>query len=241
MILYIFSILSTILFILVLLVKRFMYFRPSTIILEKNEHFIDTYEGELHGWYKQGTLDTIILYCHGNTGNISDRQDNLSKIIKLGHSVLIFDYNGYGRSRGIPNEQLCYSNAYTFVEFLLKKGYKKDNIIPYGEDIGSAVAIYTGLRYNLPKVIIVSGIPNINKIIENKLWILKIFKFLFSEFDTEYYIKNYKGTVLVLHSTQDEIIDYNYMKNLPCILVPIKGTHNKPEINWDIINNFIQK
>lgn len=241
MLLYICLTILTILSVLILLIKRFLYFKPSTLFIEPYEKFEDIYEGDIHGWYKQGVKDIVILYCHGNDKNISYRQDNIKNILNLGYSILIFDYNGYGKSGGIPNEQLCYSNAYIFMEFLLKKGYKKENIIPYGEDIGSAVAVYTAIRYNLPKIIIVSAIPSIDRLISYKIPPLKLFKFLFSEFNSEYYLKNYKGQTLLLHSIEDEIIPYNYMNNLPCIIIPISGSHYYPVIDWNIIYNFIEK
>ena len=238
MILYILSIVVTIIFILVLLVKRFLYFRPSSQTYNILD-FEELYEGDTHAIYKEGKKDTVILYCHGSTGNIGDRQYNILKFLELGYSILIFDYNGYGKSGGIPNEQLCYSNAYLYMEYLLKLGYKKNNIIPYGEDIGSTVAIYTAIRYNLPKVIIVSTIKNMDQIVRFNVPLLKMLNFLFTEFDTEYYLKNYKGKVLLLHSVDDEIVPYKTISNIHCILVPIKGTHYNPIIEWEIIDNFI--
>ena len=186
MLLYILSIIVTIVFILVLLVKRFLYFKPSTKGYIIPENFKELYEGDVHALYKKGNTDIVILYCHGNSGNIGDTQYNISKFLDLGHSILVFDYNGYGKSRGIPNEQMCYSNAYTYMEYLLKVGYKKSNIIPYGEDIGSTVAIYTAFRYNLGKVIIVSTITKINKLVEFKIPFFKIFKFFWRNISINY-------------------------------------------------------
>ena len=226
---------------MILLIKRFLYFKPCSLFLETYENFEDIYEGNLHGWYKKGTKDIAILYCHGSQKNISYKQDDIKNILNLGYSVLIFDYNGYGKSSGVPNEQLCYSNARIFMEFLLKKGYKKENIVPYGEDIGAAVALYTGITYNLSKTIIVSTFPSIDRIVSYKLPFVNFFKFLFTEFKTEYYLKNYKGQTLLLQSTEDEIIDYNYMNNLPCIIIPISGSHYQPTIEWNTIDDFNKK
>ncbi len=77
----------------------------------------------------------------------------------MNHSVLIFDYSGFGQSRGVPNEQLCYANASLFVEYLVRRGYSLQNIIPYGESMGAAVAAYVTRKYNLPKIILESSLP----------------------------------------------------------------------------------
>lgn len=59
---------------------------------------------QLHGWYFQGSSgQKTILLCHGKTGNISDLQILIELLCKTGVSVLVFDYQGYGRSEGSPS------------------------------------------------------------------------------------------------------------------------------------------
>lgn len=45
-----------------------------------------------------------LLFFHGNAGNISHRLDSIRQFHRLGLSVLILDYRGYGRSEGRPSE-----------------------------------------------------------------------------------------------------------------------------------------
>ena len=60
----------------------------------------------LHGWYlPHHNPRAVVLFCHGNAGNISYRAEMLRALHDLvGVSVLIFDYRGYGRSEGKPDE-----------------------------------------------------------------------------------------------------------------------------------------
>jgi len=246
MLLKIILIVVAILFMITLVVKRFVYFQPTYEFLPPVIVFQDIYEGYLHAWYKEGPkgpAGKVILFCHGNGGNLSTRQDKLVNLAKMGYSVLIFDYSGYGQSRGVPNEEMCYANAEMFYKYLLRHGYSSTNIIPYGESLGSAVASYVARKYNLPSVIIESGITCVKDIV--KLRIPKLLGFigvLFPEFNTLKYLTGYSGKSLVMHCQNDEIIPMEYAQQLLSIAsVPVvmDGTHNMPEIPWERVAQFI--
>lgn len=235
-------ILLVVIFIIILVIKRFAYFRPSYTFSTPKDTYQDIYEGNLHAWYKK-ISDKVILFCHGNGGNISHRQDKLIELCKLGFSVLIFDYSGYGQSRGVPNEQLCYANANMFVEYLLRKGYKLENIIPYGESLGASVASYIARKYNLPKVILESSLPGIKYLIKSWYPKLSFLSLVFNEFDTVSFMKGYKGNSLVMHCINDEIIPYHTITDLKTIatnFVDMEGSHNNPNIPWEIVKKFLE-
>jgi pimeloyl-ACP methyl ester carboxylesterase len=232
------------LFLTILVIKRFLYFQPSNIFIPVTEKYQDIYEGNIHAWYKAGKTKKIILFCHGNAGNISYRQEKLSNLLKLGFSVIIFDYSGFGYSKGTPNENICYSNAETIFTYLLRNNYSKSDIIPYGESLGAPIASYIARKYNLPLLIIESGLPSIQKLIVSKSYYLYPFSLFFPEFNTIKYIDGYKGKILVLHSEQDEIIPFSTteeIRKLATKTIIINGTHNYPEIPWTEIKDFIDK
>lgn len=229
------------LFTITLVVKRFIYFRPCYAFRAPLETYEDVYEGNLHAWYKKGSSGKVILFCHGNAGNLSYRQDKLIEFLKMGHSVLIFDYSGFGQSKGIPNEQLCYSNADLFLNYLTRKGYQMSHIIPYGESLGASVASYIARKYNLKIVIIESGLPGV-KYLANSLF--PLLGIVFNEFDTVSYLDGYKGTSLVLHCVNDEIVPYRLtekMRQLATRYIDMEGTHNNPVIPWKEVETFIEK
>jgi hypothetical protein len=235
-------VIAVFLFVFVLIIKRFAYFRPSYGLLPPQENFLDVYEGNLHAWYKEGTSGKIIFFCHGNVGNLSHRQDKLLELIKLGHAVLIFDYSGFGQSRGVPNEDILYANADMFFNFLQRKGYPKSKIIPYGENLGSAVACYIARKYKTPKVIIESGIPSIKEIIQKKYGI-PIIGSIFNEFDTISFLIGYTGKILIMHCINDEVVPYELMaplKQHSTVFLDLDGSHNNPNIPWEMVDLFIK-
>jgi len=130
-----------------------------------------------------------------------------------------------------------------FVSFLIKK-YDKNNIILYGESIGAAVASYAARKYNIPVLIIDSGLPSIKKYIYAKSKIIgTLLGFIFNEFNTESYIDGYRGKLLVLHSKTDEIIPYeitDFMRSLATHNITLQGSHNNKNIPWNQIDQFIK-
>ncbi len=61
----------------------------------------------LFGRYVEAsTQASVVLWCHGNAGNITYRLRNLMQLAHLGLSVFLFDYRGYGQSQGQPSEVL---------------------------------------------------------------------------------------------------------------------------------------
>ena len=235
-------ILLVLIFVLILVIKRFAYFRPSYGFLPPKESYQDIHEGNLHAWFKQGN-DQIILFCHGNAGNLSHRQDKITELAKMGFSILIFDYSGFGQSKGVPNEQLCYANANMFVNYIIRKGYKLENIIPYGESMGAAVAAYIARKYNLPKVILESSLPGVKYLVKAWYPLFSFLSIIFNEFDTVSFIRGYKGKTLVLHCINDEIIPYKTISDLKSMatkMIDIEGSHNEPIIPWEEIQKFIE-
>lgn len=64
---------------------------------------------KLHGWYvsSEGAVATL-LFFHGNAGNITHRLKNIFLLHHLKLNVFIFDYRGFGRSEGDPDEADIY-------------------------------------------------------------------------------------------------------------------------------------
>lgn len=235
----------TVLFIFTLLIKRFIYFRPSYHFIQTKEKYLDINHGHLNGWLLENEKETakIILICHGNGGNISYEESRMVALRNLGYSVLAFDYSGYGKSGGVPSEQQLYDDASAMVA-LLRQNYNPEQIIIYGVSIGGPVATYIARRYSIPTLILESPLPSIQALIESKYPMFSFVKPLFPEFDTSSYLDGFRGKSLLLHSLTDEVIPYDSVKkliNLCSLHIQIRGSHSYPEIPWEDVKTFIEK
>lgn len=101
----------------------------------------------LHGWLLPGkTGKPLLLFAHGNAGNISHRIDNLAHFQRLGLSVFIFDYRGYGLSEGQITEQGSYKDIRGALAWLQQRGWKPQQMIYFGRSLGAAVALQLALE-----------------------------------------------------------------------------------------------
>ena len=233
----------TVVFVLTMLIKRFVYFKPSYTFIQTKEIYVDVNNGHLHGWLLENEISNkIILFCHGNWGNISYEEKRITILRNLGYSVLAFDYSGYGKSSGVPSEQQLYDDASSMVA-LLRQKYRPEQIILYGFSLGGPVAIYAARRYSIPTVILESPLPSIKILLKIKYPMFSLFAPLFPEFDTYSYLDGFKGKSLLIHSIDDEKIPYESVKNLiniSSLHIKTNGSHNNPNIPWNEVKAFIE-
>lgn len=130
--------------------QRYVYFpqrqlvaTPASVGLDFEEVRFTAEDGvRLHGWYLPGRPDSpLVLFFHGNAGNISHRVYNLQLLHKLGVSQFIFDYRGYGKSEGEPTEQGTYADGRGALSYLAGRGWAPSRIVFFGRSMGAAVAL----------------------------------------------------------------------------------------------------
>jgi fermentation-respiration switch protein FrsA (DUF1100 family) len=108
---------------------------------------------KLHGWYAEprknagGVLvpvaaEPLLLWFHGNAGNIADRYDMMRMLVHIPARIFIIDYRGYGKSEGSPSESGLYRDAQAAWDYLVAtRNIRPDRIIIFGESLGGAIAI----------------------------------------------------------------------------------------------------
>ncbi|MFZ3122915.1 MAG: alpha/beta hydrolase [Thermodesulfovibrionales bacterium] len=228
---------------------------PADIGLKFEEITLRTKDSvNLSAWYVPAKDERgVVLFCHGNAGNISHRLDSIRIFHDLGLSVLIFDYRGYGRSEGSPTEEGTYLDAESAWEYLVNvKGARSEKIILFGRSLGSAVAAELVLRRKAAGIIIESGfksIPALGAKFFPYLPVRLISRFQYSTIDK---VSRINIPKLFIHSPQDEMIPYDHgaalFKNAaePKEFLQITGGHNEGfltsgEIYTDGLDRFIAK
>ena len=117
---------------------------PADIGLEYETVTIFTQDNiKLHGWFVPSKRDRgVLLFFHGNAGNISHRLFNVELLLQHKLQVFIFDYRGYGKSSGRPSEKGLYTDGLAAYDYLIKERHMlPDQIIIFGRSLGAAVAI----------------------------------------------------------------------------------------------------
>jgi fermentation-respiration switch protein FrsA (DUF1100 family) len=228
---------------------------PFDVGLDYQELILRTKDGvDISAWYvpAQNTRG-YLLFCHGNAGNISHRLDSLRIFHGLGLGVLIFDYRGYGRSKGAPDEEGTYQDAEAAWDYLVNSLHvKPEKIILFGRSLGSAVAAEVALRKQAGALIMESGftsVPDLGSTFYPYLPVRFLSRYRYASIEKVGRIKIPK---LFIHSPEDEIIPYDHGKRLferasePKEFLPLTGGHNEGfmlsgQMYVDGLDSFLKK
>lgn len=194
-----------------------------------------TPDGErLDGWFVPKELARAsVLILHGNAGNISHRLDSIAMFHRLGYSVLIFDYRGYGRSTGQPSEAGLYRDAQTAWDHLVRqRGLPPGRIILFGESLGGAVAAWLAAREHPGALVLSSVFTSVPELAADLYPWLPARWLARPRYDTRAALAEITCPVLIAHSPEDEIIPFRHGQALftaaaePKIFLPLAGGHN---------------
>jgi fermentation-respiration switch protein FrsA (DUF1100 family) len=147
--------------------RRLIYFPtpgpvPSASAMSPNgrDVVLDTEDGmHLGAWYfPVDAKAPAVLVCNGNGGDRSMRAALAVALNRMGLSVLLFDYRGYGGNPGRPTEQGLAADARAAQAWLVAQpDVDPRRLVYFGESLGAAVTI--GLATQRPPVAMVLRSP----------------------------------------------------------------------------------
>lgn len=208
---------------------------PAAWGLEYEEVYLSSHDGvRLHGWYiPRDKAEEVVLFLHGNGGNISHRGASIEIFNRLGLDVLIIDYRGYGKSEGSPDEKGFYEDARTAWQYLIEqRGFKTEQIILFGRSLGAAVATKLAAEVGPEKLILESAFSRSRDMADRMMPFISRITVMRYPFNSMERIKDIHARLLMLHSPDDEIIPYDLGEKLfraanePKQFVKLKGDHN---------------
>lgn len=240
-------------------IEKSLLFQPVTmkkktpVVLPSDMMEIMIYN-KLHGVFMGRQSDQLVIVAHGNAGNVQGWAHMMHPLGNFG-SVLLFDYSGYGKSKGSPSEDQFYKDIRLVWKYATKVlQYPANRIILHGFSIGCSPALWLGQelcvrKKPLPMMIISqSGFSSLKSIAQEHVP-SSVSYFISSEFDNVTYIKRMRGKIpiLIIHSIEDEIININHAVRLllarkDASFFRIKGSHNDPQMDEhyvQVINQFI--
>lgn len=204
-----------------------------------------------------------IFFCHGNKGVIKDYEKIAPLFQCLGVNYVVFDYAGYGQSRGnlslqgIRNDALC---AYRFVEDFLGP-----YVVVVGHSLGGIPTTFIAQECKPYKVMLVNTMSKMSHVLKA----YPLYSFLALTIDSLTGIDNIKPLqeystkwksakevpkgppthdqkrILILHSRNDALLPFScavYMAQAvpEAVLLPVEGTHAMPMLNEDQFNKVLE-
>lgn len=165
---------------------------------------------QIHGWFVPGKPQApVVLFFHGNAGNISHRVDNLYLFHQnLGVSVFIIDYRGYGHSSGKASEEGTYADARGALAWLHKNSWDNDQIIYFGRSLGAAVATQLAIEEPPAGLVLESPFTSVAAMgrRHNPILFFLLGWLLNSNYDTLAKIDRIKAPLLLLHGSKDTLV-----------------------------------
>ena len=212
-------------------------FQPNDLGLEAEDVFLDSGDGaRIHGWFfpPPDTQAPVLLFCHGNAGNISHRLDNVRHLVQHGFGVFLFDYRGYGKSTGRPSEKGIYQDGRAAYAYLVnERKIPPERIVAFGRSLGAAVAVEVALHEPVRCVILESAFTSTRDMAKQMGPFALLSPVLPAHYNNLSKVPRLKVPKLFIHGNQDELVPFRMGEALyeaastPKSFLPLKGAgHN---------------
>jgi fermentation-respiration switch protein FrsA (DUF1100 family) len=206
----------------------------------------------LRGWsLPHRSPRALIVYFHGNGGNLSVWAPILVGINRQGYAVRAFDYRGYGASAGRPSERGLYKDVDAAVEWASSASGRHLPVVYWGRSLGTTMAAYAATRRSPDGLILEAGFPDARALLRASPPLALLGLFSSYRFPTAEWLNDVRSPILVMHGDDDHVIPFGAGRALfdtisgPKQFVAIKGgDHNDttppdPAAYWSAVNAFI--
>lgn len=203
----------------------------------------------LHGWYCPcKNPRAIVLYAHGNAGNLSNRVPIMTALHELQITAMFFDYRGYGRSEGSPTTTGVISDTKAAVKYLAQRvKVEPSDLILMGRSLGGAIVIEIAPDFQPKGIIVESSFSSLKQVAAlhypRLAWLVPRKKL-----DSKSRIKQYTGSLLQSHGTHDQTVplvlgqELFQAANEPKTFLKVPyANHNDPlpQAYYDQVGRFI--
>ena len=226
---------------------------PADYKLEFEDFDLDLGASSVTGWIVRHEPDSPwVLHCHGNGGNISGRIGHLMLLRKAGCNAVVFDYRGYGKSRGKPHQQGLLEDAIAVRQHLLDKcGVEPKKLIYFGESLGGGVACLLAEKHPPPGLILKSTFTSAADRGAELFPYLPVHLLAKTRLNSASRVPHFEFPKLIIHGRNDEVIPFHHGEKLyqlaaePKKWLEIPGTHNTGPLDLgeeflETIRQFVQ-
>jgi fermentation-respiration switch protein FrsA (DUF1100 family) len=180
-------------------------------VKKQDVFFENSNHNRLHAWYfaKPGAKKTI-LFSHGNAGNITHRTEILKTLLNSGASVFIYDYSGFGLSKGSPSVNGAIDDAVAAFDTMKNKlNIDPKSIVLYGESLGTGITSQLAKQRGCSAIILQSAFASLPEIAREKMLVFRLYPdFIYpvNLLNTKAYVRGEHPPLLIIHGEKDNII-----------------------------------
>ena len=188
----------------------------------------------LSGWYVPADETRgVLLFFHGNAGNISHRMLSIQVFNRLRLDTFIIDYRGYGKSEGQPDEVGTYLDAEAAWYYLVKqRNVDPSTIVVFGRSLGAAIASHLAVEHTPRALIVESAFTSVPDLAAKFYPFMPVRWLTRFRYATKDHLPKVTCPVLVVHSRDDDIVPFGHGQALfqaarpPKDFLGMNGSHN---------------
>ena len=185
---------------------------------------------ELLGWYHEKNLEKYktLVFFHGNAGSLENRIHKINHFEKMNINFLIIAWRGFSGNKGKPTEKGLYEDGRSAINWLYNKGVKEENIIVYGESLGTGVATHLSQNKNFAGIILETPFTSMIDAAKKFYPYIPVGLLLKDKFDNKSKIKNIGVPLLIMHGEADQIVPFEMGKEMYKI-AKVHNTYHSPK------------
>lgn len=163
--------------------------------------------------FKHPNSDKLILYFHGNAGDLSRWGLIAEELLPYGYNVLIMDYRTYGKSTGVLSEKALQKDAQLFYDWV-RNFYESENIVVYGRSLGGNLATYVASQNQVQQLVLETPFFNLLDVAKSRFPFLPVKSLLRYKMRSDEFIQKVDVPITIFHGTSDGIVAYDSGRKL---------------------------
>lgn len=182
-------------------------------------------------WAPRGQKRDVVVYFHGNGGNLYRDGAYAEALASDGHGLLMTSYRGYSGNPGAPTEAGLAADADAFVAEARRRLPAGGKLYVFGHSLGGGVALGGASRWPVAGVATLGtfgAIPDLAP-----AWVRGVMP---DRFDNRQAIARITVPVTLFHGTADAIVPFPAAADLKAasggraVVVPLQGAGHHPDM-----------
>lgn len=163
--------------------------------------------GETRAYFGEVSEKLAVLY-HGNAGSACEREYWAAIFRENGYSSLIVEYEGYSNDEKAPSHEGIQKNVHDVIAFIASRQWSE--VVVVGESIGSGPASLHASVSPPRKVLLVTPFSDLKDLARSIFWYYPTSRMVNNAFDNVNALKDFSGSVLIIHGENDEVIPQKF-------------------------------
>ena len=170
----------------------------------------------LLGWFHKKNLKKFktIIYFHGNAGTLENRIHKLNHFKDMDVNFLIIAWRGFSGNEGKPSENGLYMDGLSAINWIIDQGVKEEDIILYGESLGTGIATELAQHKNFAGVILETPFTSMINAAKEFYPYIPVNFLLKDRYENYKKINNINIPILIMHGEQDTIVPFKMGKKM---------------------------